>query len=143
MTTIHELAADLPWGFHDAWLADIRVDYLRGFVTMALALDWGDDAPELRDATLTLSGVAMLSILAPDAVDLENGMVVLDSSEGLPPEKEGLVWPAVPQGCFVHCFFVAPWNNYIVVYAKHATLTLGEFVKDLQKRERPAKATEG
>lgn len=133
--TVHEIAASLPHGFHDAFLIGVEVDYARRVASLRFEV-WvgaveGESEGEseggredYQAGILRLSGVAWFCLNTPDQDWLEpstNG-----PSVDLVPSERTLslgLWPAesVPSGAFPATFgFSQQWNAFVTVAALDA-----------------------
>ena len=124
MATIEEIELNLPNGFHDAELCGLNVDYERGETTMTIRADVsdpGDSAsgePEYRRGRLTIKGVAFLSLDVPRSIAGPKRLW-LTSGAGQPSTAPAEL-PKLPDGCFLHWFFVSEWNGFIRIAAMDA-----------------------
>jgi hypothetical protein len=130
--TVHEIAASLSNGFHDAFLKRIGVDYIRQTACLHFEVCVGEPTgadQEAREAyragVLTLSGLLWCSVDAPDQehlIETANGHGI-----GLVPEANTLdygTWPKepFPPGACLACFgFSQEWSSFISVAARDAT----------------------
>lgn len=116
---ILELESSLPYGFHDADLRGIAIDYAKREATLKIgvwvAYEEGEPgevgrAPLLRSARLTLEGLEYLIIEPPKArYEVEKRVLDIsgratDSGVALLPSDSG----AVP-----YAFHVTNWNSSI------------------------------
>ncbi|SRR6266581_8878491 len=120
---------ELPNGFHDARLLELRVDFVRAEVRLAIRFVIGvpeadtEDAREaMRPGTVTLTGVSSMRIEPPDSRNTytfshRNGVMV-DGDFGPYPGD-----PVPPDDGLVRLwFFVSTWNARMTFTAKSCEL---------------------
>jgi hypothetical protein len=128
--TFEEL--DNEFGFHDAKLHELRIDYVNGTAVLRMALDFGDpDGPKHEDyrvGILRVSGLCFCAISPPDpdcqympdgsplsvagyAADTDTFPALKELSRTLPP---GVT-------CFQ--FFVHEWNRFFNIAAKDVQIS--------------------
>jgi len=128
--TLAEIEDTLPNGFHDARIKSIKIDYVNRVATFDMDIWVADEEdPEIyRAAQLTLSKLLFCVIEAPDSkypyheekpLWVDAGSV--ENAEA--PSSTRLPKP-LPEGAFVHWFFVNDWNAFIHVAAMAAQLSL-------------------
>jgi hypothetical protein len=125
--TFKELENELPNGFHDAELQEMRIDYVGGSITLRMSFWIGSMAAPNREehrlGELRITGLYFCVIDPPDP----NGRYVPDggalSVSGDPakpdtcPALEGLS-RTLPPGVACYRFFVHEWNSFINIAAK-------------------------
>lgn len=123
MTTLREIAAGLPNGFHDARVDICTVDFAARTLTFELALWVGDDSdPErYRGARLRVAGLLYCAFDPPDPryPFAERGPLVVDLCD---PDAAIPVNAALPLDAFSARFWVASWNSFIHLAATSAEL---------------------
>lgn len=125
--TLADLSDPLPWGFHDACLERLELDWLRAQLTLTLRLMMSEHQEMDQRARITIDGLVFCSIEAPE----------IDSTKGYEPTPDGglrvndgpgaaeagsMPLPPTPQGCFLHWFYVDSWNRFIHVCGREARL---------------------
>lgn len=126
--TLNELEDDLPWGFHDARLESLQIDWLGARLTMEMRLPINESASLGRRARITVTGLVYCAVEPPVIEPKRHYEPVpkaglwLDSwvPSGDEAKEHGL--PAAPEGAFVSGFFVQNWNRCIFVCARDASL---------------------
>ena len=124
MSDIETIEANLPNGFHDAKLLEVTMKCDRGEVVMTIDADLSDpDASEsgeraYRRGELHVSGLAFLSMDVPRVL-FEPKPLRISSGSGQ-PSTSPVMLPSIPDGCFLHWFFVNEWNGFIRVAARSA-----------------------
>ena len=125
--TFEELDKELPNGFHDAELHDLRIDYVSGSAILRMGLDFGSydrsNSPDYRVGELRVSGLYFCSIETPDPnyPYLPDGSPLNVSGDpGKPETRRALeeLSSTLPPG--VRCFrlFVNEWNSFIYIAAR-------------------------
>jgi hypothetical protein len=128
--TIKEIESNLPNGFHDANLKTISIDYVTRKAELDITVDISNaEAPEedatedYRDGKLILSGLLFCIIEPPDlrSADLNaDGLWITSSGTVKPGEMLKDLPLLLPEGAFVHYFFVNNWNASIYLAAMDA-----------------------
>ncbi len=129
--TLDGIDRALPNGFHDAFLRELAIDYVRRQARLRLDLSVGDPAaPNEADREAYRPAAVLISelhwcIIEPPATTVEGRSkhtgLGIDAGpvSGLPSRP---TLPAAPAGAFVWWFFVRDWNAFIYVAANDATL---------------------
>jgi hypothetical protein len=128
--TIEQIQASLPNGFHDAQITSIHIDLRERNIVMEMQLWVGDliaadkRIRELhRQATLTIEGFLFSSIGPPDERYLNNQTMVISSDgQGWPPPSPAVFSGRIPDGFFIHWFYLSSSNSFLQVAAKSASL---------------------
>ena len=135
---LKEIDDHLPNGFHDALLEAVTVNFVSKTAIMDLQLWVGDlDATQEKEqeayksARLALSDLVYFVIDAPGAnhefswgrpMRIDAGEAANDNSVSASPKPLA----TLPTGAFAYWFFVEPWNSFIHVAARMATLQWAE-----------------
>lgn len=120
--TLEQLSATLPWGFHDAELVALHVNFAAMTAELELLLPINERQTTVRPARVHLTGLQYLINDQPDPTYpfARAGALWLDDGPGVPPgEPDG---PPIAEGAFRHWFFVDSWNGFIRVSACDARL---------------------
>lgn len=127
LMTLSELAEGLPWGLHDAYLEALSIDWPRATASLTMRLMISERQDHERRARIDLAGLVFCSVEAPEIAP-ERGYTPtpadglwLSNGEGSARGAEAVL-PAIPEGCFLHWFFVKDWNRFIHVCARDASL---------------------
>lgn len=126
MTTPAEIEDTLPWGFHDAYLEGLAIDWLKKTVVLDLRVMMSEEQDLDQRARLIVSDLVFCSVQAPEIDPARRyeptpeGGLWIDGGEGIGTPSVEL--PKTPEGCFLHWFFVQPWNRFIHVCARSAEL---------------------
>jgi hypothetical protein len=126
---LEKLDNELPNGFHDAELHDIRIDYKNGSLVLRMALDLGNPKDQKRESYRTgavrVSGLYFCSIDPPDPnyPYVPDGTPLTVSgdpanADTFPELKE--LSPTLPPGVSCFRFFVHEWNSFINIAASGA-----------------------
>jgi hypothetical protein len=130
--TFEELDKELPNGFHDAKLHDLRIDYVGGSAILRMGLDFGSydrsNSPDYRIGELRVSGLHFCSIDPPSddhpyvphgfALNVAGYPTTLDTF----PALEGLS-RTFPDGVMCFQFYVHEWNSFINIAAKDVQIS--------------------
>lgn len=128
--TIEEIERGLPNGFHDARLKGIDIDYARREARLDLQADIG--SPEsrsegIKDAyracRLTLSDLLFCVIEPPGPTyqrQKAEWLWIADSGPATSEEILPKLPTPLPEGAFVHYFFINEWNAFIYLAAMDA-----------------------
>ena len=123
MATISEVedSEELPWGFHDGLLSNVHVDWLQGSATFDIRAQMTERQDHDRLLRLTVTGLEWLFIDPPQSpypvfTPADEGGWAIDSRAGT--AREGL--PGVPEGAFVHYFWIFQRNSAIHLCARDA-----------------------
>lgn len=129
MTTIPEIDATLPNGFHDAELQSCTIDYVGQTVTFDLEIWIGDlssDNEQVREryrrARLVVTGLAFCHLEMPDPTYpfQEAGPLRIDLSD---PDPQLPDLRKLPEGAFASRFYVSNWNAFIQLAGRDASLS--------------------
>lgn len=131
MTTLAELAHQLPWGFHDAHIEGLTIDWLGQTLKLVMRFPTSKDQELERRGEVTVSGLFFCAVeppepRQPDFDDVPAEGLWIDGDEG--SSKGVLGIPPVPAGVFLHHFWVRNWNcRTIHIAGREASLKwLGE-----------------
>jgi hypothetical protein len=130
--TIEDIESNLPNGFHDAILKKICIDYEKNEAFFDIDLDSSvpdspdDDTKEnVFSRRLFLSGL-VFCIVEPPTIPYTDSKVRglwIASSGAVKPEQRSKGLPeSIPDGAFVHFFFINNWNASIYLAAMDAWL---------------------
>jgi hypothetical protein len=108
-----EIEASLPWGFHDAYLERLEIDWVQSRLAFELRLMMTESQDKDQRARLTVNGLVYCSveppIVDPPAYEATSpDGLWIDAGDGAAADAVGL--PATPPGCFVHHLLVSNWN---------------------------------
>ncbi len=136
MTTLAEIEDQLPWGFHDATLEGLTIDWLAQTVVLVMRFPMSRSQDIERRAQVSVSGLFFCSIdpVSPrDEPGLPGQGLWIDAREGAAEGVANL--PAIPSGVFLHHILVSSWNyRTIHIAGRDARLVwLGE----AEPRQRP------
>lgn len=128
--TLEELAAALPNGLHDAHLARLDLDYRGGKALLTLDICVGDpetddiaDRERMRPAEVVLHGLLFAVVEPPDCRAWAGaGSGALRIDVGDVPKGDRPRLPVIPGDAFMARLFVSPWNAFITLAARAATL---------------------
>jgi hypothetical protein len=126
--TLAELEAGLPWGFHDAYLEDIAIDWLAREASLALRIMMTERQDQDRRARVTITGLVFFAMDPPErgrglvaSSEMRHGLWI-NTGEGPANDAAKERLPEVPGGCFLHWFFVNQWNSFIHISGQGARL---------------------
>jgi hypothetical protein len=125
--TIEELENNLPNGFHDSYLIDLRVDFCAATCCIELDVDRDDPGPNsFKRIKLKISGLAMF-VMAPPLTQetLLFGESIWISGYATSPEMFADLEryrQRVPAESFFYSFFLHHYNCYIHLAAKEAAM---------------------
>lgn len=123
MTTLVDLARQLPNGFHDAQVSACSLDFVNRTVAFELQLWMGDEADfeRYRSARLTVTGLEYYAADPPDPryPFAESAPLAVDLCEPDPAVRAN---SALPAHTFSARFWVANWNAFIHLAGTHAEL---------------------
>lgn len=125
---IKDIEANLPWGFHDAYLERLTVDWTRGTAQLDLRVMMSEHQDLDQLGRLSLLGLAYIAAEPPSkAVGecFEAGLWV-DSEEVIAPYGGGTSMQ-LPVTYFLHRFYVHSTESSIYVCAREATF---EWIED-------------
>lgn len=133
--SLADIERRLPWGFHDARLFAMSVDYTTNRAQLALEVleevsepdERGERHVVYRRATLTLDELEALIILPRDAgtnPGESGGYLDIDGSDGVPAAAMPMIGDL--QILAPYAFFVEQWNSFIIVAARLPSLALHE-----------------
>ncbi|MDP3110722.1 MAG: hypothetical protein Q8M71_01290 [Thermodesulfovibrionales bacterium] len=128
--TIEEIEKELPNGFHDAVLTKIAIDYEKRKIMLEIEVNISkSDLPDevCREASragrLTLSGLLFCVIESPDPqyrFHETKNLWISDSGSVKSLKIPARLPTILPNGAFVHYFFVNDWNAFIYLAAMDA-----------------------
>lgn len=119
--TLAELAETLPWGFHDATLLGLEIDYAGARATIDLDVLLEGRPVLVRRARVSLVGVAYLAIEPPDRRYGIQPPGLIDIHPTSAAQRAGL--PPCKATHQRDSIFVNGWNSFIHVACEAATLT--------------------
>ncbi len=113
MTTLADIETELPWGFHDAYLEGLTIDWLGASLSLVLRLPMTRRQDVERRARVTVAGLFFCSIEPPSLgdpgwADTPKEGLWIDAGEG--PAKGATGLPTLPADIFLHHFYVRSWN---------------------------------
>jgi hypothetical protein len=111
MMTIADIEDTLPWGFHDADLLSVRVDFAGQLAVFDLDVPMDERQTTSRRGQLVVEGL-VFCVIDPSQ-KLARGPAWIDS--GNTPTAEAAKLPPVPAGAFLHWFFLHDSNSFIHV----------------------------
>lgn len=127
--TFEQIEGTLPNGFHDAGLLELAVDYesRRAVLNLEVHVGTPDDAdPErYRRATVTVTGLHLAAIDAPDAhyPFLPDGSPLWVQGASIRPGDNAAIdaaLAALPADSVTYRFFVVDWNSFIYLAGANA-----------------------
>jgi len=122
-----EIDKSLPFGFHDAVLNKIDIDYEKGEAVFDLEIINDPDTWEYRRGKLFLYGLVFLVVEPPDDRSGFNDKVLYIGSGPITDlnekQKNSLPVQHLPEGAFVHWFYISAWNSFIFFSALTAEFT--------------------
>ena len=123
--TLEDLEEQLPWGFHDAYLARLELDWIHRTLTLELRVQIGKHQETDQLARVVVSGLEFFVALPPqpDPTDLTpaDELPWIDSGSGR-IENDMTPLPSVPEGCFLHYFYTRGTWQYFYVCGRDAKL---------------------
>lgn len=119
--TLAELAATLPWGFHDATLLGVESDYANARAAIDLDVLLNGRPLLVRRARVELVGVAYLTIEPPDRRHGIQAPGLIDVRPTSAAQRAGL--PPCKAKHQRDSVFVNGWNSFIHLACEAATLT--------------------
>ncbi|MEK6280589.1 MAG: hypothetical protein AABN95_09580 [Acidobacteriota bacterium] len=129
--TLEEIEQSLPNGLHDAYITNIRLDYVKREARFDLEVSWDDpekEEPEsYRAATLSLSPFLYFIIEPPDSkypFAHKEALWIDAGSDKLNSVSTTQLPKPLPEGAFAYWFFVNNWNSFIHVAALDASIVL-------------------
>ena len=126
--TIEEIEKTLPTGFHDASLKRIDIDYVKHEAILEIEVDIENPkneshAEDYQVGKLTLSGLLFCVIEPPDfryTYPKIEGLWITGSGPIESAEIPTKLPTQLPEGAFVHCFYISNWNASIYLAAMDA-----------------------
>lgn len=124
--SIADIEATLPWGLHDAYLEALEIDWPNAKLVMSVRVMITERQDMDRRMKLIVTGL-VFCVIDPPRADARGGSTAegalwIDSGEGAANEEARATLPEVPAGCFLHWFFVHPWNSFVHVCGERAAL---------------------
>lgn len=120
--TFDEIEAQLPNGFHDGFLVGLAVDYLQRQAVIDLDI-WvgqmskvGAEREAYRRLRLTLTGLLLFALDAPDGEYQEDPDIGLPIDLGPAPSAEEAAWPSEPlppEGFRGTLSFTREWTTFL------------------------------
>jgi hypothetical protein len=113
VTTLDDLADQLPWGFHDAHLEALTIDWLGQTLSLVARFPMSKRQDIERRGRVVVSGLFFCSI-DPAVSDgdgyetIPKGGLWIDAREGPAVGASGL--PTLPPGVFLQHIYVLSWN---------------------------------
>jgi hypothetical protein len=129
MDMFESVEGQLPWGFHDALLVRVGIDWVQASLKMDLRVATTEKQDEDRLGQLTFGDLVFCAIDAPELDEARGYVAMRDDGlrvscgEGVGHESRRDTIPAIPTGAFLRWFFVQDWNRFIHVCAKHVQFT--------------------
>ena len=121
--SLKNLEEGLPNGFHDAKIKKIDIDYEKHFLVLELSIDVSNmdtNLPEYRVGKIIISEFLFCVIAQPDVSSI-NEVPWISGSDQINPEDLPMRLPdQLPEGTFVHRFFINNWNAFLDVVATDA-----------------------
>jgi len=126
-----EIEVPLPWGFHDACLERLDIDWAGSRLELTLRLMMSSHQDEDQRAKVVVRGLVYCTIDPPVVHTSQSAQPApratsalwIDSGEGPGGDDAKARLPPPPPGCFLHWFFVYDWNAFIHICARDAELT--------------------
>ncbi len=115
--TLDEIEDALPWGFHDAYLEQLEIDWSSGRAVLGLRLMMSEHQDMDQRAKVIVEGLHYCSV--PPLVQPDAGGLWLDTGA---ETKTLSGHPPVPAGHFLHYFFVRESNQFIHICGRDARL---------------------
>jgi hypothetical protein len=116
---ILEVEQSLPYGFHDAILNDIHINYETRKVRFNIEVLLDED--EYKKGDLIISDLNFISIDPPDKnYEFINKELFLTAGKIDDLDKdviEKIPKNELPENSFIHWFFVSAWNSFIIFSA--------------------------
>jgi len=129
MPSLESIAAELPNGFHDAFLRRLVVDYVERRATLALNVWVGEleaatdaEREKYRPINVTISGLLWCIIEAPRTTDYGSADGLWIDAGPVSSLKNKPAIPKVPDDAFAWWIFVREWNAFIYVAGADASL---------------------
>jgi hypothetical protein len=126
--TLEELEATLPWGFHDAYLERIEIDWPKAKLVLDVRVMITEHQDMDQRARITVTGLVFCCIDPPE-IDPTRGYeptpdhgLWIDSGEGPANEDARSRLPEAPGGCFLQWLFVHQWTRFIHICGRNVEL---------------------
>ena len=125
--TLSELESELPNGFHDAFIHDLRIDFVNGAATLLVALDFGglddSDQEDYRVGKLQIRGLCYCAIDPPDARwpwNRAGNRLGVYEDTGNPEQRRTskALSETLPPGISAYQFYVDDYNSFLDIAAK-------------------------
>lgn len=126
--SLKELEGSLPNGFHDARIKKINLNYEKRIIVLEIAVDISNpdtDLPEYRVGKIVISNFLFCVIEQPDNkyITLANEGLWISGSDQISPEDLPMkITAQLPEGSFVHRFFINNWNAFLYLVAMDSQL---------------------
>jgi hypothetical protein len=127
--TLDEMTARLPSVLHDGGLRTLAIDYTLQQATFGLNICVGDpeatteaEREAYQAVTLTISGLLWCVIECPENADSAAGDELWIDAGLIDSLKERPMVPAVPDRAFAWWIFGRPWNAFIYVAGRTASI---------------------
>lgn len=143
MTTRNDLNAiqdQLPWGFHDALLPRLEIEWVRMRARLDLRIPMTESQDQDRRGQLVFDDL-LFCALEPPELDGARGYVAtaadglqVDCGDGHGRESFRATLPTTPAGYLLIWFFVREWNRFIHICARSVHL----FWLEAETRQRAA-----
>ncbi len=125
------IAAELPNGFHDAFLRRLSLDFSERRATLTLDVWVGDlhaktetEREAYRPITVNIHGLLWCITEAPESMNLrDDGKGLWIDAGPVSSLKEPRRIPAVPDDAFAWWVFVREWNAFIYIAGTDAALS--------------------
>jgi len=132
--TIHDVEAQLPWGFHDADLLRYEVDFENQSAAFYFRIPVDEHQTRVRPGRLDVDGLYFVAVTPPMNEDFDDRLWIDSSSDNWGEDPTTL--PPIPGGHFLHSFFRNESGMYIHIVAREAAFQwLGDEV--LAGEDRP------
>lgn len=128
MTTLEQIAEQLPNGLHDMHIETLALDFERRVATFRVSIWVGgpsevqEERDNMRNAELILEGLVFCVLDPPDASYPFDAPEALWSVDLCEPDPEMPLSKTLKPGAFAGRFFVHQWNAFIHVAATNAIL---------------------
>lgn len=123
---LEDIDDELPWGFHDAFLERVDLDYCAGRAVLHMRFPMSEHQELDRRGRVELEGLVYWISEAPmiDPPTLYQAHTPAGLWIDLLRDhvREGFTLPACPPGCFASTLLVRTWNAFAYLCAREARL---------------------